>query len=46
MRLGVHVWSDRADCATMAAWIHQKLVADAGLQSNGNDWWRVFTEAD
>jgi hypothetical protein len=32
----------------MAAWNLQKLdqVATAGLQSNGNDWWRVFTEAD
>jgi hypothetical protein len=32
----------------MAAWILQNLdqVADAGLLSNGNDWWRVFTEVD
>jgi hypothetical protein len=32
----------------MSAWIHQKLdqFADVGLQSSGNGWWRVFTEAD
>jgi hypothetical protein len=30
----------------MVAWILQKLVAAVGLQSNGTDWWRVFTEAD
>jgi dipeptidyl aminopeptidase/acylaminoacyl peptidase len=32
----------------MAAWILQKLdqFAAAGRLSNGNDWWRAFTEVD